>query len=138
MDVGSGTSGAGGASSASGTGLAPNIAAALSYCPALICGVIFMLLEKGNPFVRFHAYQSIIFGAAWIVFWMAFWILGAIIGLIPVIGFIWAIISILLSLVVYLGGFIVWLVLVIKAYQGERWKLPYIGDMAERYAAQPA
>ncbi len=125
----------GGAGPEAGTGLPANVAGALSYVLGLITGVVFLLIEKDRS-VRFHAYQSIILSVAWIVFWIAFSIISAILGLIPFLGFLVFIIGLLMSIVLGLGGFVLWIVLIIKALQGEKWKLPYIGDMAERYASQ--
>jgi len=123
---------------ANGTGLTPNVGGALSYVFGLITGVIFLLLEK-DQFVRFHAFQSVLLSVAWIALWIALSILSAILGFIPVLGAILAFIIILiLSLGLGLGGFVLWIVLIIKAYQGQRWKLPYIGDMAEGYATRQA
>jgi uncharacterized membrane protein len=120
----------------SGTGLAPNMAGALSYVLGIVTGIVFVLLEKDNNFVRFHAFQSIILSVAWIGIQIAFTILGVIFFSIPVIDILWGIFSILFSIVMGLGAFILWIILIIKAYQGERFSLPFIGPMAEKYAAQ--
>jgi uncharacterized membrane protein len=120
--------------SQSGTGLAPNVAAALSYVLGIVTGIVFLMLEK-DRFVRFHAYQSVLLTAAWIVFWIGFSILSTILAFIPFLGFLVAIVGLLLSLGLGLGGLVLWIVLLLKAYQGQTWKLPFIGDMAEKYAA---
>lgn len=108
------------------TGLEPNVAGLLCYLLGWITGVIFILLEKNNGFVRFHALQSIItFGAisvALIVFSAFSWV--------PVLGTIFWVFSILL----YILAFILWIVLMVKAYQGERFKLPVAGELADRHA----
>ena len=115
-------------------GMAPNVAGALSYVLGIITGVVFLMMSK-DRFVRFHAYQSILLTVAWIVFWIAFSTLSVVLGFIPVLGFLVAILGLLLSLGLGLGGMFLWTVLILKAYQGQQWKLPYIGNMAERYAA---
>jgi uncharacterized membrane protein len=120
---------------ATGTGLAPNVAGALSYALGLVTGVVFLMVEK-DPFVRFHAWQSIVVSVAWIAVWIGLSIASAILGLIPVLGILVVILGLLLSIGLSLGGLILWIVLMLKAFQGERWKLPYLGDYAERYAAQ--
>jgi len=98
---------------AQGTGLPKNTAAALSYVLGWITGIVFLLLEK-DPFVRFHAMQSIIvFGGLMIL------------SLLPVVGWI-------LSPLVMIGGFILWLVLIFKAYQGEEFMLPVVGEFANK------
>lgn len=123
-------------SAGAGSGLAPNIAGALSYVLGIITGIVFVLIEKDNNFVRFHAFQSIILSVAWIGLQIAFMILNVIMFNIPVVDIIWGILSILINLVLGLGVFILWIILIIKAYQGERFSLPFIGPMAEKYAAQ--
>jgi uncharacterized membrane protein len=112
------------------TGMQANIAGLLSYILGWITGLIFFLVEKENKFVRFHAMQSmIIFGALFvlqIVLWMFMMVLammrlGAVIRLFS-----------LVNGVVMLVGLVLWVVLMIKAYQGEKFKLPVIGDIAEK------
>lgn len=120
----------------SGTGLEPNVAAALSYVLGIITGLIFVLLER-DPLVRFHAFQSIFLTVAWIVFWIAFTIVQGILFHIPFVGFLALIIGFLVSLGLGLGGLLLWIVLIIKAYQGQRFSLPIVGPIAERYAARP-
>ena len=109
-------------------GLAENVAGALAYV-TIIPAIIFLVLDpyNKNRFVRFHAFQSVFFHVAWIALWM---VLG-IFGHIPLFG--WA--SVLLWPLVGLAGFILWLVLVFKAFQGQSFKLPVIGDMAEKQAS---
>lgn len=95
------------------TGLPKNTAAALSYVLGWLTGIVFLLIEK-DPFVRFHAMQSII----------TFGIL-TLLSFVPVIGWI-------LSPLVMIVGFVLWLVLIFKAYQGEEFKLPVIGEFAKK------
>ncbi|OIO36908.1 MAG: hypothetical protein AUJ74_00520 [Candidatus Omnitrophica bacterium CG1_02_44_16] len=100
------------------TGIQPNIAALLSYVLGFITGIIFYLIEKENKFVRFHAMQAMItFGVLFV--------LQIVIGFIPVINLI------LLPLV-SIASLALWIVLMVKAYQGEQFKLPVIGDIAEK------
>ena len=102
----------------SSLGLDANVAACLSYVFGLITGIIFYVLEKENKFVKFHAMQSIVvFGAVFV--------LGIILPFIPVIGLI-------LLPIVYIGSIVLWILLMVKAYQGESFKLPIAGDMAEK------
>ena len=104
-------------------GMQENIAAMLSYLAWWVTGLVFFLLEKENQFVRFHAMQSIIvFGFIWIVV--------TVIGVIPILG--WAIAG-MLGFV----GFILWIILMVKAYQGEKYKVPWAGDLAEKWSAKP-
>ncbi len=112
---------------AAGSGLADNVAGALAYV-TIIPAIVFLILEPFNKkrFVRFHAFQCLFFAVAW----TALWIILAFIGHIPFLG--WA--TILLWPLVSLAGLILWVVLVVKAYQNQMFKLPVIGDMAEKQA----
>lgn len=113
------------------SGLAPNVASLLCYVCTFITGIVFLVIEKENKDVRFHAWQAIIFGAAAVIVQIAFSILGAILGAIA--SFLGAIFAVL-SPIVWLAFFIFWIIAMIKAYQGERYKLPLLGDMAEKQA----
>jgi uncharacterized membrane protein len=115
---------------AASTGLQENVAAALCYVLGLITGILFLALApyNQNRTIRFHAFQSIFFNVAWI----AFWILLAILHMILPWGL--SIILSLLSLVVWLGGFVVWILLMVRAYQGNRLVLPVVGQMAQQQA----
>jgi uncharacterized membrane protein len=108
-------------------GLTDNVAGALAYV-TIIPAIVFLVLEPYNRrrFIRFHAFQSIFFAIAWIVLW----IILRIIVLVPFLG--WG--TVLLWPLVSLAGLIIWLILVLKAYQGQMFKLPVIGDMAEKQA----
>ena len=111
-------------------GMTDNVAGALCYVLGLITGIIFLALApyNQNKFVRFHAFQAIFFHVAWIALWIVEMIVGMILP--------WAL-HLLLSLfmlVIALGGLAVWIFLIIKAYNGDRFKLPIIGDLAEKQA----
>ncbi|MEW6189719.1 MAG: DUF4870 domain-containing protein [Actinomycetota bacterium] len=114
----------------SSTGIEPNVAGLLCYLLTWLTGLIFYLIEKENKDVRFHAMQAILFGVALIVGWIILAILGVILTYIPIIG---AIIYMLLGAAYSIGAFALWIILMIKAYQGGRYKLPVLGDMAEKY-----
>ena len=94
----------------------------------IIPSIIFLVMEpyNKNRFIRFHSFQNIFFCIGWVILWIA---LG-IIGQIPVLG--WA--TLLLWPLIGLGGLIVWIILIMKAYQGQMFKLPVIGDLAEKQA----
>jgi len=108
-------------------GMNENIAGMLAYV-TIIPAIVFLVVEpfNKNRFVRFHAFQNIFFVVAWIALWLA---LGIVVH-IPFLG--WA--TILIWPLISLGGLILWVVLVLKAYQGQMFKLPVIGDMAEKQA----
>ena len=114
-------------SAASSSGLADNVAGALAYV-TIIPAIIFLVLEpfNKNRFIRFHSFQCIFFAVAWCVLWMVL----NVIAHIPFLG--WG--TILLWPLVGLGGFVIWIILVAKAYGKQMWKLPVIGDMAEKQA----
>jgi uncharacterized membrane protein len=120
------------AAAPSSTGLAPNVAAALSYVFAPIGGIVFYFVEKENAFVRSHAVQSIGLGAALIGAGIVMNIVLAILGFIPVIGVIAALLAIPVWLVLCVGGFILWLMAVMKAYAGTEYEIPVIGAQARR------
>ena len=96
-------------------GLEPNIAGLLCYVLGWVTGIIFFILEKENKFVRFHAFQSIIT-------FLPLTILGGIFGF--VLWWFGWIINVL--------TIVLWLVLMLKAYQGAMFKLPIVGDIAEK------
>ncbi len=113
------------------TGLEPNIAALLSYLIPVppISAVIFLLIEKQDRFVRFHAMQSAIFGAVGFIAIMALQVIGAALGLMSrPLGTAFAFLVVLVGL----GILGLWVLLLIKAYQGQAFKLPVIGDEAAR------
>ena len=97
------------------TGVKADLGGLLCYLPAIgwIIAIVFFVVEKENKFVRFHALQSILLTAVLIV-----------LSIIPFINFLMLIIGPL--------SLILLIVLMIKAYQGEKMKLPVIGDLAEK------
>ena len=100
------------------TGIQPNVAALLSYLMGFITGIIFFLIEKDNKFVRFHAMQSIItFGSIFVLQLFAAYM--------PFIG-------VILMPILSVGCLVLWIICMIKAYQGETFKLPVVGDIAEQ------
>jgi len=101
-------------------GLAENIAGLLCYVLGWISGLVFLLLEQENKYVRFHAIQSII------VF-VIIMIIGLILSSIPFVGTV-------LAWIVSMVGIVFWIVLMIKAYQGNKYKLPWAGNLAEKWA----
>ncbi len=103
------------------TGLAPNVAALLCYVAWWITGIIFFVLEQKSKFVRFHAVQSIVaFGTITVA--------AVLFGLIPVVGGVF-------SSIIWIIGFIIWIIMMVKAANGEWYKLPWAGDVAEQIVA---
>ena len=102
----------------SSTGLNANVAGLLCYLAWWVSGLVFILIEKDSKFVRFHALQSIyVFGTITVA--------SIVLGWIPILGFV-------LSPLLGLLGIVLWIVLMIKAYQGEMFKLPWVGDLVEK------
>jgi uncharacterized membrane protein len=106
----------------SSTGLDANLAGLLAYVAGFITGVVFLVLEKDSKFVRFHAMQSVMTFIGLFIVNIAF----TIVGFIPFFGWIISLFGLFLIPL----GFILWIVLMLKAYQGEWFKLPIVGDMA--------
>ena len=115
------------AAPASSGAMADNVAGMLAYV-TIIPAIIFLVMEpyNRNRFVRFHSFQNIFFCVGWIALWIAL----SVVGMIPVLGWM----TLLLWPLVGLGGLIIWIILLIKANQGQMWKLPFIGDLAEKQA----
>ncbi len=99
------------------SGFQANMAAALSYLVGFLTGIIFLLVEKDNRFVRFHAMQSTIFFAGVVI-------VDVLLQVIPIIGFL------VVIFIVIPASAIVWLLMMYKAYQGEEYKLPLVGQWA--------
>jgi len=116
------------------SGLSENTAALLSYVLGWITGLIFFLIDH-RPYVRFHAAQSLVtFGGLHIIrivlggiFGFGWWYYGG-----------WANLGIGALLLGALGllTFVLWIVCMVKAYQGVRFKLPIAGDVAENVAGR--
>lgn len=98
-------------------GLTENVEALLCYVLGWLTGAVFLLLEKDNLFVRFHAMQSL-------VVFLALFLLGLFAGVIPIIGT-------LISILIFPVSIVLWVLLMFKAYQGEKYKLPWVGDFAD-------
>lgn len=116
-----------------GTGIAPNMAGALSYFLGALTGVLFLIIDKDRPFVRFHAMQSIVLSVAWVGLWIVFSVLSMILGAVPVLGWL---IGLLISIALGIGGFVLWLYLMYRAYSGDEWEMPMVGEYARRFAAE--
>ncbi len=109
------------------SGLSDNAAGGLAYI-TIIPAIVFLIVEpfNKNSFVRFHSWQCIFLAIAW----FAVDIVLAIIGKLPFIGLI----NLALFPLVGLVFFILWIVCLINAFNGKRFKLPLIGDFAEKQA----
>ena len=114
-------------------GLTDNMAAALCYVLGLLTGVLFLVLApyNQNRLIRFHAFQSIFVNLAYVA---ALIVLGVFTGILRMVPFFGVMLSFMLYPILGLGFFVLWLVLMYKAYNGERWVLPVVGPLAEKQA----
>lgn len=122
QDPGPGGPGRTGQQRGSGSGMDANVASGLAYVLTIITGVIFLVIDR-RPEVRFHAMQAIIFGVAWAVVG----ILRGVLNFFPLNVVLW---------LAWLAGLVLWVVLMVQGFQGNHFKLPYIGDLAEQQAGR--
>ncbi|OAI41737.1 hypothetical protein AYO41_05275 [Verrucomicrobia bacterium SCGC AG-212-E04] len=112
--------------STTSSGLAPNIGAGLSVIFPLIAGIIFLVIEKKNEFIRYWAAQSLILGAALFALSIALQIVASILVamnlliLLKLIGIVWSIFG--------LGVLVLWIMMLIKSFGGQRWDIPFISQ----------
>jgi uncharacterized membrane protein len=116
------------------SGLTSNVAGALSYLAGFITGIIFLAIDpyKNDSFVRFHAFQSIFLSVAYIAFSIVWGIIFGTLFLAS-LGFLWSMIALISSLI-RLAFLLLWLFMMYKAYNNERYLLPIIGPMAAQKA----
>ena len=106
------------------TGLQQNVAGVLCYVLGWVSGIVMLILEPNNKFVKFHAFQSILsFGAIFVVIMIFSWI--------PVVG-------VIVSSLVGALAFILWIVMMVVASQNKYYKLPFVGDYADKWASNSA
>jgi uncharacterized membrane protein len=117
----------------SSTGLEAHVAAALAYLAGPFSGVLVLLAERTSPYVRFHAWQSVLGLGG----------LGLIVALLLGLAFASVIVSatafralLITTWIVWVGWILVWAVCVVKAFTRRRWKLPIAGGYAERFSAR--
>jgi len=122
--------GAAAAPASAGGGLANNVAGLLVYLIGILA-IVFLLIEpyKSNKFVRFHFFQCIFFWVGCVASFIGLMIVSVILGVIH-LGFL----GFFIGLALDLGIFVAWIMLMVKAYQGQMWKLPFIGDLAAKQA----
>ena len=99
------------------TGFDANVAAALSYLVGFVTGIIFLVLEKENRFVRFHALQSTLLFAGIVA-------LDILLQIVPILG------ALVVVFLVIPASAVLWLLMMFKAYQGEEYRLPLVGPFA--------
>lgn len=121
----------------SSTGLDENIAALLAYVFGWVSGLVFYLIEKDSKLVRFHAMQSIMFNALVLVLSVVLWIVTLVLFLVlamlpDIMGTLMGLLTSLLWLIFSVALLVGWIMCLVKAYQGQFFKLPIIGNMAEK------
>jgi uncharacterized membrane protein len=125
----------------SSTGLDENLAALLSYLFQLVGGIVFFMIEKSSRLVRFHAMQSILLSGSAIVILVGLWIAWIVVAIIvaqisEVLVTLISLVFGLLLFVCWLGLVIGWIMCLIKAFQGQYFKLPVLGNFAEKFSAK--
>ena len=114
----------------SDTGLPSNIAAGLIAIFTLLGGIIFYFVEKKDQFVRHWAVQGIFFGGTWIVVWIVLGIFHSLILMhIPFLGWL---LAALLHFVLWIAFVVLWIMGIIKAFQGQRWEYPFISEQCKK------
>ena len=111
------------------SGLTPNLAALLAVLLPPFTSLVFLFLEKRNAFVRYWAMQSVFLGGAAIVFAIVSAVIHTILWhILFLLGMLWFLVSSLVNL----GFMVVWIVMLIKAYNGKEWDAPVIGQLARQ------
>lgn len=125
------------ASAMPGTGtMSSNVAGMLAYVLGFITGIVFLVIDpyKRDRFVRFHAFQSIFLSAAYILIAIAWGIVSELVFTVSMSG-MWHLVY-LGWIIIRLGFFLLWIFLLYKAYNNERFELPLIGPLAAKQAGQ--
>jgi len=123
----------------SSTGLDENIAALLSYIAGWISGLVFFLIEKDSRLVRFHAMQSLLLNVLVIIVGIVVWVVTVVLWLVStqISGILSALVSLVATLfwiVFAIAILIAWIMCLIKAFQSQYFKLPVIGNFAEKFS----
>lgn len=125
----------------SSTGLDENVAALLSYVFNWVSGLVFFLIEKESRLVRFHAMQSLILSVTFFVVMIALYIVWIVLAIIAgqISGLLGTLVGLVVGLIifaVFIAAVIGWILGMIKAFQGQYFKLPVIGNFAEKFSAK--
>lgn len=125
----------------SSTGLDENVAALLSYVFGWISGLIFFLIEKDSRLVRFHGMQSLLFNILVAIVAIVLWVIAFVVLIVStqLPGIVGSLVSLLITLiwiVFSVGILIAWVLCLVKAYQSQYFKLPIIGNLAEKFSAK--
>ena len=125
----------------SSTGLDENVAALLSYVFGWLSGLIFFLIEKDSRLVRFHAMQSLLFNVLVAIVAIVLWVIAFVVLIVStqLPGIVGSLISLLITLiwvVFSIGILIAWVLCLVKAFQSQYFKLPIIGNFAEKFSTK--
>lgn len=118
---------------ATSTGLEPNIAAGIAAVFGWIGGLIFFFVEKKSTFVRFWAAQLAVLWLGVVAVMIALSIVSMILSQ---ISNLFAILFGLISLVIWLGCFVMWVITLIKTFGGKEWRIPFVADLADKLVAK--
>ncbi|MDB6172911.1 MAG: hypothetical protein JWL59_2222 [Chthoniobacteraceae bacterium] len=113
-------------------GLPSNVAATLACVFPPIGGLVFLLLDRKNPYVRFYSMQSILFGCAWFVLTVVLRVSKEVLLEIPLLGKLLSMGFSIISAVVVLGALALYVVQIWKAFSGKEWEVPYLGPLARK------
>jgi uncharacterized membrane protein len=116
----------------SDTGLPSNVAAGICAIFHLLGGLVFYFVERKDQFVRHWAIQTIYFGGAWMAAFFAIAFLSAIFTHAPLVGWIFALLFVLVNFAVWLGGVVLWIIGIVKAFQGEKWEYPITSELGKK------
>ena len=123
----------GAAGSPSSTGLEPNVAAGLAYLAGPFSGILILLVERANSYVRFHAWQAVVGLGG----------LGALAVGVLILSFLTLLLSPFVFTVMYrlseaiaVAWVVAWVICLVKAFTGHAWKMPVLGRYAEQLAAR--
>lgn len=125
------------AAPAATTGLPRNVAAAIATFFPLLGGVVFLILEKKDAFVRFYAMQSVFLGGVLFAVSLMVGLAELIFRQIPIIGGLIALVFVALNLVFSLAWLVVWVIAIVKALSNVEWNVPYLGAMARKQLGAP-
>jgi uncharacterized membrane protein len=125
----------------SSTGLDENVAALLSYVFNWVSGLVFFLIEKNSRLVRFHAMQSLILAIVFFVGMVALYIIWFVLAIVAsqISGLLGSLVGLVVGLIIFvffIAAVIGWVLGMIKAYQGQFFKLPVIGNLAEKFSTK--
>lgn len=116
-----------------GSDLDPRLSGALAYLLGPITGILFLILDRHHPFVRFHAVQCLVVSVVWFAAGLAIGILGVLVGWVPLLGWL-----VEVGLAVFLSGvgLVLWVLLMVRAFLGEKWEVPVLGRYARDFASE--